>query len=146
MNQAAPSPSYASPLHSDRGSSSDSTSASNNAAPAISPKASSKRSTTLAKDVIAGACAGAIAKTVVAPIERVKLLVQLQFSIDSSGSNKNGKNASLSAGRIKHQHLGAWEVTKRVYKEQGLLAFWRGMKAITTLCLNFNLHFVLFLV
>ncbi|KAL9183560.1 hypothetical protein ACHAXT_004416 [Thalassiosira profunda] len=84
-----------------------------------SPPIAGKRRATPAKDALAGACAGAVAKTVVAPIERVKLLMQLQFSIDKD-CLKNGGKAS-SAG--KH---GAWEVTKRVYREEGLLAFWRG--------------------
>lgn len=63
-------------------------------------------------DALAGAAAGALAKTVVAPIERVKLLMQLSRSI----STPNRNNAPLSG----------WEVAKQIYKEQGLGAFWRG--------------------
>ena len=72
-----------------------------------------KRQTRPVKDAIAGACAGAVAKTVVAPIERIKLLMQLQFSIDNK-SSRGGERCS------------AWAVTKQVYREQGILAFWRG--------------------
>jgi len=72
---------------------------------------------TAAKDFFAGACAGAIAKTVVAPIERVKLLMQLQFSIDPSRKNKVECAPSRTS---------AWEVVKRVYREEGVLSFWRG--------------------
>ena len=87
---------------------------------------------TPAKDAVAGACAGAIAKTVVAPIERVKLLMQLRFSIDNNAvtggktSTANADTALLSGMKRK---CGAWGVAKRVYKEQGLLAFWRGESA-----------------
>ena len=83
-----------------------------------------------ARDAVAGACAGAFAKTVVAPIERVKLLMQLQFSIDKKmntnigGTSSTNMDTSLSAGR--RSRFGAWEVTKQVYREQGILAFWRG--------------------
>lgn len=73
---------------------------------------------TAVKDCIAGACAGALAKTAVAPIERVKLLMQLQFSIDKSAKNNSEKYVP--------SRTSAWEVVKRVYREEGILSFWRG--------------------
>ena len=63
------------------------------------------------KDALAGAAAGALAKTVVAPVERVKLLMQLQGSISNNPSNISGS---------------AINVARTVYKEEGVLAFWRG--------------------
>jgi solute carrier family 25 (adenine nucleotide translocator) protein 4/5/6/31 len=62
------------------------------------------------RDAVAGASAGAFAKTAVAPIERVKLLMQLQGSLEAK--EYHGK--------------GAWSVARTVYEEQGVLAFWRG--------------------
>lgn len=62
------------------------------------------------RDAVAGACAGAFAKTAVAPIERVKLLMQLQGSLEAK----------------EYHGSGAWSVAQTVYKEQGVLAFWRG--------------------
>jgi solute carrier family 25 (adenine nucleotide translocator) protein 4/5/6/31 len=59
---------------------------------------------------VAGACAGAVAKTVVAPIERVKILMQLQHSLTSQTYlNKN-----------------PFQVASTIYRDEGLLAFWRG--------------------
>jgi hypothetical protein len=84
---------------------------------------------TPAKDAVAGAFAGAIAKTVVAPIERVKLLMQLQFSIDNNtikGGTTSPANVDTALLSGMRRRCGAWEVANRVYQEQGILAFWRG--------------------
>jgi hypothetical protein len=85
----------------------------------------SKKKSTV-KDCIAGACAGAVAKTAVAPIERVKLLMQLQFSIDKTPTTVEGNRSSPM--------VSAWEVVKRVYREEGILSFWRGERTIYMLC------------
>ena len=62
------------------------------------------------RDALAGAAAGAFAKTAVAPIERVKLLMQLR------GSAAEG---ILPVG-------SAMQVARSVYQTEGVLAFWRG--------------------
>jgi solute carrier family 25 (adenine nucleotide translocator) protein 4/5/6/31 len=72
------------------------------------------------RDAVAGACAGACSRTIMAPVERVKLLKQLQGSLDAAAASVG--NASTSTTRSK----SAWAVTVEVYKTQGLLAFWRG--------------------
>lgn len=74
------------------------------------------------KEAVAGGCAGAMAKTLVAPIERVKLLLQL-----GGPSSKT-----------------AWQVTTTIYREQGILSFWRGngpnvIRQAGTVALNFML-------
>eukprot|EP00581_Thalassiosira_minuscula_P027992 CAMPEP_0183750338 /NCGR_PEP_ID=MMETSP0739-20130205/1007_1 /TAXON_ID=385413 /ORGANISM="Thalassiosira miniscula, Strain CCMP1093" /LENGTH=402 /DNA_ID=CAMNT_0025986337 /DNA_START=1 /DNA_END=1209 /DNA_ORIENTATION=+ len=122
MNQATPTTTalQGSPLHAER-CSSPSEPTLRSPPTSLSSTAATKRQSP-AKDAVAGAFSGAFAKTVVAPIERVKLLMQLRFSIDSSSKKKDG-GAVSSAERRKR---GAWEVTKRVYREQGILAFWRG--------------------
>ena len=65
------------------------------------------------KDALSGGMAGAVSKTAVAPIERVKLLMQLEFSL----TNKN---------RGDGRRLGALEIARNVYRDEGMLAFWRG--------------------
>jgi len=65
-------------------------------------------------DFAAGGLSGAIAKTGTAPIERVKLIIQTQ---DANPKIKSGEVA---------RYTGIANCFTRVYKEQGLGAFWRG--------------------
>jgi solute carrier family 25 (adenine nucleotide translocator) protein 4/5/6/31 len=74
------------------------------------PSKQHKNKTRHVKDAVAGFCAGAFSKTAVAPIERVKLLLQLQNSLHQP----------------EYRNQTAWGVAKTVYTEQGILAFWRG--------------------
>jgi solute carrier family 25 (adenine nucleotide translocator) protein 4/5/6/31 len=60
------------------------------------------------QDALAGSISGAVSKTAMAPVERVKLLMQLQGSVQGM----SGKSA--------------FGVASHVYKTEGLLAFWRG--------------------
>ena len=65
-----------------------------------------------AQDFIAGGIAAAVSKTAVAPIERVKLLLQVQ-------------HASKQIAK-ENQYKGIVDVLVRIPKEQGFTAFWRG--------------------
>jgi solute carrier family 25 (adenine nucleotide translocator) protein 4/5/6/31 len=68
----------------------------------------------LGSDLLIGGSIGAISKTVMAPVERVKLLMQTQDS-----------NPEVVSGRVtRYSSIG--DCFRRVYKEQGLFAFWRG--------------------
>jgi solute carrier family 25 (adenine nucleotide translocator) protein 4/5/6/31 len=60
------------------------------------------------RDVLAGAAAGTVSKSAMAPVERVKLLMQLQGSADGIAGQS------------------AWKVAVSVYRNEGISAFWRG--------------------
>ncbi|XP_066209884.1 ADP/ATP translocase 3-like [Saccopteryx leptura] len=64
------------------------------------------------KDFLAGGIAAAISKTAVAPIERVKLLLQVQHASTKIATDK--------------QYKGIVDCFVRIPKEQGALSFWRG--------------------
>jgi solute carrier family 25 (adenine nucleotide translocator) protein 4/5/6/31 len=68
----------------------------------------------LMQDLIIGGTAGAIAKTAMAPVERVKLLLQ---TMDS--------NPDVLSGKVQ-RYTGIGDCFRRVHAEQGLKAFWRG--------------------
>merc|ERR1711937_252318 len=77
-----------------------------------------------------GGVSGGISKTIVAPIERVKLLLQVQ---DAS--------TQMSAAGVR-KYTGMTDCFRRVYAEQGVLSFWRGnwanvVRYFPTQALNF---------
>lgn len=81
-----------------------------------------------AKDFIAGGVAAAISKTTVAPIERVKLLLQVQHISTQIPPEQRYK--------------GMVDCFVRIPKEQGVLAYWRGnfanvIRYFPTQALNF---------
>ncbi|RWS10465.1 ADP/ATP translocase-like protein [Dinothrombium tinctorium] len=81
-----------------------------------------------AKDFIAGGIAAAVSKTAVAPIERVKLLLQVQHVSKQISADK--------------QYKGMVDCFIRIPKEQGFLSFWRGnfanvIRYFPTQALNF---------
>jgi len=66
------------------------------------------------KDLAIGGSIGALSKTVMSPVERVKILMQ---TMDS--------NPKVISGEVK-PYTGMWDCFVRVRQEQGLRAFWRG--------------------
>lgn len=68
----------------------------------------------LASDLVIGGSIGAVAKTVMAPVERVKLLMQTQDS-----------NPKIISGEVP-RYSSIFDCFRRVHAEQGMLAFWRG--------------------
>ena len=71
-----------------------------------------------------GGCSAAVSKTVVAPIERVKLLLQVQDAMKK-------KAAKAGAEPVKEmiKYKGIGDCFTRVYNEQGFASFWRGNMA-----------------
>merc|ERR1712170_318362 len=81
-----------------------------------------------AKDFIAGGVSAAVSKTAVAPIERVKLLLQVQAASKQIAADK--------------QYKGIIDAFIRIPKEQGALSYWRGnlanvIRYFPTQALNF---------
>ncbi|OXA52026.1 ADP,ATP carrier protein [Folsomia candida] len=79
-------------------------------------------------DFVAGGVSAAVSKTAVAPIERVKLLLQVQ-AVSKQISKEN-------------QYKGMIDCFVRIPKEQGFLSFWRGnlanvIRYFPTQALNF---------
>jgi solute carrier family 25 (adenine nucleotide translocator) protein 4/5/6/31 len=81
---------------------------------AAAPKVKKSKLEQLGTDLLVGGSIGAVSKTVMSPVERVKLLMQTQDS-----------NPEVLAGRVK-RFSGIGDCFSRVYNEQGLKAFWRG--------------------
>lgn len=80
------------------------------------------------KDFMAGGISAAVSKTVVAPIERVKLLLQVQHVSKQISADK--------------QYKGIVDCLVRIPKEQGFMSFWRGnlanvIRYFPTQALNF---------
>lgn len=65
-------------------------------------------------DFLLGGVSGTVAKTMTAPIERVKLLIQTQDA-----------NPKIRSGEVQ-RYSGIVNCFTRVYQEQGLASFWRG--------------------
>jgi len=79
-------------------------------------------------DFIAGGVSAAVSKTIVAPLERVKILLQIQDAHKHIPKEQ--------------QYKGIVDCFSRVHKEQGFLSFWRGnvvnvVRYFPTQALNF---------
>jgi len=79
-------------------------------------------------DFVAGGISAAVSKTVVAPLERVKILLQIQDAHKHIAKDQ--------------QYKGVVDCFSRIYKEQGFLSFWRGnvvnvVRYFPTQALNF---------
>merc|ERR1712127_610302 len=65
-------------------------------------------------DFALGGVSGAVAKTLTAPIERVKLVIQTQDA-----------NPQIRSGEVP-RYTGIGNCFSRIHAEQGMAAFWRG--------------------
>lgn len=89
-------------------------------------KKKGKKETNMVEDFLLGGVSAAVSKSVAAPIERIKLLLQNQ-----------GENAAITT-----KYTGIIDCLKRVPKEQGVSSFWRGnlanvIRYFPTQALNF---------
>jgi len=76
-------------------------------------RTSSSGSSHFVIDFLMGGVSAAVAKTVAAPIERVKLLIQNQDEM-------------MKTGRLAKPYKGIVECTTRVISEEGVISLWRG--------------------
>eukprot|EP00741_Cyanophora_paradoxa_P019261 tig00000215_g18596.t1 len=103
------------------------------ASPVYIPAAKEKKDgssalVSFAKDLIAGGVAGGVSKTIVAPIERVKIVLQVQDANDQIAKDKKYK--------------GIVDAFRRIPQEQGFWSLWRGnlanvIRYFPTQALNF---------
>jgi len=85
------------------------------AAPAAAaPHAKKGKLEQLGTDLLVGGSIGAVSKTVMAPVERVKLLLQTQDS-----------NPDVISGKVA-RYKGIGDCFSRVASEQGFKSYWRG--------------------
>jgi len=94
----------------------------------VAPKKKDSSAVAFGKDLLAGGVSAAVSKTVVAPIERVKLLLQVQ--------------ASSTQIAVDQQYKGIIDAFRRIPAEQGMVSFWRGnlanvIRYFPTQALNF---------
>ena len=73
------------------------------------------------QEALAGALAGATSKTLLAPLDRLKLVVQLRGSLSSSSSS-----TAAVAGSEQQQYNGPWRALSKIIREEGFWALWRG--------------------
>jgi solute carrier family 25 (adenine nucleotide translocator) protein 4/5/6/31 len=93
-----------------------------------------QKQSNFATDFLIGGVSAAVSKTVVAPIERVKLLLQVQDAMTKKPASEAGKEM------IKYKGIG--DCFTRVLNEQGFSSFWRGnlanvVRYFPTQALNF---------
>jgi len=81
---------------------------------ALSKEKKSKSAKDVAIDWLAGGISAAVSKTAVAPIERVKLLLQTQDA-----------NPKIASGEVP-RYTGVVNCITRVSNEQGVASLWRG--------------------
>merc|ERR1719360_39944 len=83
-------------------------------APAKTEKAKVSFQEQLLKDFVAGGVSGTVSKTITAPVERVKLVIQTQDA-----------NPKIISGEVP-RYTGIGNAFSRIASEQGMGAFWRG--------------------
>eukprot|EP00523_Entomoneis_sp_CCMP467_P014345 CAMPEP_0168779874 /NCGR_PEP_ID=MMETSP0725-20121227/7830_1 /TAXON_ID=265536 /ORGANISM="Amphiprora sp., Strain CCMP467" /LENGTH=384 /DNA_ID=CAMNT_0008829703 /DNA_START=61 /DNA_END=1215 /DNA_ORIENTATION=+ len=76
------------------------------------------------RDALAGAGAGAVSRTAMAPLERLKLLRQLQHTTSPHANNVATTTAPHKL--LLGQQTSTWQIFRWVLREQGARSFWRG--------------------
>ncbi|CAH9074386.1 unnamed protein product [Cuscuta europaea] len=101
--------------------------------PPISESGQSNWWASFYRDILAGAVMGGVVHTIVAPIERAKLLLQTQES-----------NMAILTGGTHKKFKGMLDCIVRIVREEGFLSLWRGngssvIRYYPSVALNFSL-------
>jgi len=83
------------------------------------------------RSMLAGGVASSVATTAMAPVERIKLILQIQ--------------SASKHYRAETHYKGLLDALVRIPREQGIISFWRGnlasvMRAFPYMALNFAFH------
>ncbi|GLT99139.1 hypothetical protein SLE2022_166030 [Rubroshorea leprosula] len=71
-------------------------------------------------DAVAGAVAGGISRTVTSPLDVIKIRFQVQLEPTTSWASLRGNTSGAS------KYTGMLQATKDIFREEGILGFWRG--------------------
>jgi solute carrier family 25 (mitochondrial adenine nucleotide translocator), member 4/5/6/31 len=95
------------------------------------------------QEAVAGASAGAFSRTAMAPLERIKLLQQLQGSLRLPSTLDKAIIIPSKTVSNSSNNPSAWSLARHVYQTEGLASFWRGnwpscLRVSGTAAINFT--------